>query len=154
MPWGRGPAWVPYSRPAGSWSRPWRFPPGRPAQPAPERFIRRIRAELDRSAGVILNSGGGGYVMLAPDGLEEWQVRHAQVTTASGPTDGSQAFLYRAFVAQHRAIAQTAQGGGDTMNFDLVLRPGDTVICMWQGGNPGDAATLNLTGIVTTRIAA
>jgi hypothetical protein len=148
MPYGRGPWFVVPARPAGGWTAPWRFPRGPQPRPEMEQFRRRVRAELDQSAAVLLNAQGGGFVTLAPDGMTAWRVRHAQVGTSSGPSDASQAFGYRSAVFPHRALFQTAQGGGDTISFEAVLRPGDTLICVWQGGNPGDTATLNITGSV------
>lgn len=150
MPFGRGPAWVPFvTRPAGVWERPWRNQRPRPVPL--EHYTRTWRAELDMSQAVVLNSAGGGFVQLAPDGMTAWKVTHAQVATTTGPTDQSQAFLYRSAVFPHRLLGQTAQGGGDTLSFEAVLRPGDTLVCLWQGGNPGDVATLNITGTVTAR---
>ena len=72
----------------------------------------------------------------------------AHVATTSGPTDGSECKLYRAGVYPHRQVAETAQGGGDSFDFAARLRPGDTLIAVWSGGVAGDAATLNLTGVL------
>lgn len=138
-------------RAAGGWGLP--GPGLRRPRPVPvEHFRRTVRAVLDQSAAVMLNSQGGGFVVLAPDGLAVWRVRHVQVSTSSGPADASQAFVYRSGVFPHRQLGQTAQGGGDTLSFAAELRPGDTLICVWQNGNPGDVATLAVIGDVITRI--
>lgn len=145
MPWGYGPGWVTRPPRIRNWDPPMRQ---RPARPPLEHYTRHIRAELDMSAAVVLNSSGAGFVTLMPDGMTAWKVTHAQVATTTGPADQSQAQLYRSGVFPHRLLGQTAQGGGDTLSFEAILRPGDTLICVWQGGNAGDAATLNITGIV------
>jgi hypothetical protein len=49
-------------------------------------------------------------------------------------------------VFPHRQLFETSQGGGDSGNFEATLRPGDTLIVVWSGGNPQDAATFNVTG--------
>jgi hypothetical protein len=153
MAWGRGPWFVPRAIPAGGWRRPWRFPPGRPAQPAPQSLTRSVRAELDMSAAAVINSGGGAYVTLAPDGLTVWDVRLAHVGTTTGPTDSSECKIYRTAVLPHRQLAETSQGGGDGITLLARIRPGDTLVALWSGGNPGDTATLNIAGTVHAMVA-
>lgn len=148
MPYGRGPWWVPFTRPAGGWAGPWRPRPVLAPRPEMEHYTRPLRAVLDVSAAVVLNGSGAGFVTLAPDGMTGWQVRQAHVATTSGPTDGSECKLYRTAVMPHRQLAETAQGGGDSFSFDARLRPGDTLVAVWSGGNPGDTATLNLSGVL------
>jgi hypothetical protein len=120
---------------------------GRPPSPPPEHYSRRIRAELDISQAVVLNSAGAGYVTFAPDGMTVWDVRQVQLATTSGPTDGSMAMGYTSGVFPHRQVFQTAQAGGDSFSFVKRLRPGDTLIIVWSGGNAGDTATCCLTGV-------
>jgi hypothetical protein len=142
-------AWRPArSRPAGGWRAPWR--PRRVLAPRPEMeaYTRPIRAILDRSGAVVLNSGGSGFVQLAPDGMTVWEVRQAHVATTTGPTDGSQVMLYRSGVFPHRQLAESNQGGGDSFDFDAQLRPGDTLVAVWAFGTPGDTATLNVSGVM------
>lgn len=147
MPYGRGPAWVPFMRRlAGNWQQQWR--PRQPPSPPLDAYRRTIRAHLDRTAAVVLNSSGGGFVTVTPDALTTWDVRQAQVSTTSGPTDPSYAFLYRDAVLPHRLIAQTSQGGGDSISFDALLQPGDLLICVWSNGDAGDVAHLTLTGTI------
>lgn len=111
-----------------------------------EHYSRRVRAVLDVSAAVTLNGSGAGFVTCAPDGMTEWEIRAAHVATTSGPTDGSECKVYRGAVFPHRQLAETAQGGGDVFDFPAALRPGDTLIAVWSSGQPGDVATLNLSG--------
>lgn len=119
---------------------------GRPYSPPQEHYQTHIRAELDISRAVVLNSAGAGNVTFAPDGMTVWDVRQVQLATGSGPTDGSQAMGYTAGVFPHRQVFQTAQAGGDSFHFVKRLRPGDTLIVVWSGGNAGDTATCCLTG--------
>lgn len=118
----------------------------RPYSPPPEHYSRRITAELDISQAVTLNSQGAGYVTFMPDGMTVWDVKQVQLATTSGPTDGSQAMGYTSGVFPHRQVFQTAQAGGDSFYFAKRLRPGDTLIIVWSGGNAGDTATCCLTG--------
>jgi len=120
---------------------------GRPPVAPPERYTRRIRAELDISQAVILNGAGAGFVTFMPDGMTVWDVRQVQMATTSGPTDGSQAMGYTDGVFPHRQVFQTAQGGGDSFAFTRRIRPGSTLVIVWSGGNAGDTATANLAGI-------
>lgn len=119
---------------------------GRPYSPAPEHYTTRIEAVLDISQAVVLNSSGAGFVTFAPDGDTIWDVRQVQLATTSGPIDGSETKGYTSGVFPHRQVFQTNQGGGDSFDFAKRLRPGDTLIIVWSGGNAGDAATCCLTG--------
>lgn len=119
---------------------------GRPYSPAPETYTEWITAELDVSQAVALNGSGAGVVTFAPDGATVWDVRQVQLTTTSGPIDGSEAKGYTSGVFPHRQVFQTNQGGGDSFDFAKRLRPGDTLIVVWSGGNAGDTATCCLTG--------
>lgn len=127
---------------------------GRPPVMPPERYTRPIRAELDISQAVILNGNGAGFITFAPDGMTVWDVRQVQLTTTTGPIDGSEAKGYTSMVVPHRQVFQTNQGGGDTFDFAKRLRPGDTLIIVWSGGTAGDAATCCLTGTQHARSAA
>lgn len=152
MPYGRGPGWVPYTRPAGGWLGRW-MPRQVLHAPAPaETYNRHVRAQLDMSAAVVLNSSGAGFTQLAPDGMAWWEVRQCRVRTTTGPVDSSQAMIYQTAIVDHRQIAETAQGGGDSMSFAMHLRPGDTIIALWSGGNPGDTATMTIYGVVHARV--
>jgi hypothetical protein len=153
VPYGRGPFWVPLHRAAGGWAQPWRPPRPLRSRPPVDAYTRRVQAELDVSGAVKLNSQGAGFVTLAPDGMTAWQCEHVQVGTTTGPTDQSNVIFYRTAVVPHRILGQTAQGGGDTLSFHAALRPGDTFIAVWSGGNPGDVATVNLIGIVHALVA-
>lgn len=119
---------------------------GRPHSPPPEDYTRPITAVLDVSQAVVLNGSGAGFVAFAPDGATVWDVRQVQLTTTSGPIDGSEAKGYTSAVFPHRQVFQTNQAGGDSLDFTRRLRPGDTLIVVWSGGNAGDTATCNLTG--------
>lgn len=119
---------------------------GRPASPPPEDYYRRITAELDVSQAVVLNGAGAGVVTFAPTGDTIWDVKQVQLATTSGPIDGSEAKGYTSGVFPHRQVFQTNQGGGDSFDFYRRLRPGDTLIIVWSGGNSGDAATAVLAG--------
>jgi hypothetical protein len=148
-------AWrVPRSRRAGGWVKPWSPPyvPTRTPRPRLEHYGRWVTAELDVSQSVILNSTGAGFVQLNPDGMTEWMVDSAAISTGTGPTDQVTAILYRAGVFPHRIINQTGHGGGDIFDFAVTLRPGDSIICVWQGGHPQDTATLNLSGTLRARV--
>ena len=121
---------------------------GRPPSPPQEQYQRSYRAHLDRTAAVVLNASGGGFITFVPDALTIWDVKQAQVSTTSGPADASQAFLYRDAVLPHRLIAQTSQGGGDSLSFEALLNAGDLLICVWSTGNPGDVAHLTVHGTI------
>ena len=110
---------------------------GRPPSAPPENYTRRIRAELDISAAVVLNGTGAGFVPFMPDGMTVWDVRQVQLTTTSGPTDGSQAMGYTDGVFPHRQVFQTAQAGGDSFAFSRRVRPGSTLIIVWSGERRG-----------------
>ena len=119
---------------------------GRPHSPPPEDYAQPVTAELDVTKAVVLNGSGAGFITFAVDGMTVWDVRQVQLTTTSGPIDGSEAKGYIDGVFPHRQVFQTNQAGGESLDFWRRLRSGSTLTVVWSGGNAGDVATCNLAG--------
>lgn len=136
---------------AGGWngmrSRP------RPAHQRPRsvpghQFSKRHSVPLRVTGQGVGALNGRGSVVVGPDGLgARWYVSQLQVATTTGPSDNSAVVIYAHAVLPGNVIAQTEQGGGDTMGVAVAaLTPGDLLFAQWTGANTGDVLTLIVYG--------
>ena len=102
---------------------------------------------LMQSASVTLDSNGNGQVTLGPSipGIIWYPVGASCIVSSDNSTPVFQVF--------QDAIGQSNfQGGSQTGNNDtaslsaITLYPGQTLIGVWTGGDPGATASFNLTG--------
>lgn len=126
--------------------------PHRPDAVPVERFRPLVRAPIDNGVGTaIVNGSGAATVTVGPTGLgTRWYPKKGDINTTSGANDAStcQVFIGPATVATDTLGAgQSYAGGGDTFGLaGEMLQPGEFVTAVWTGGNPGDTATLRVTG--------
>lgn len=112
-----------------------------------QQYVRTVRAQLYTGGTVILNSSGAGFVAVGCSGLgSQWYVSQIQINTTTGPVDQSAATLYLNAIGPRFIVGQSSQGGGDTIAITIPMQQGDQLTCVWEGGNPGDTATLVVTG--------
>lgn len=124
---------------------------GRPVLPyrtSPLMFGKPVRAPIhDGTGSAIVSGGGAATVVLGPQGQgTRWYPSQVQVSTTSGPSDGSSCVVYKLFVANSQIIGQTLQGGGDTFGWTHELQVGELIFAVWAGANPGDLATFSING--------
>jgi hypothetical protein len=111
---------------------------------------REQRTRLTIGKSVTLNASGTGTVQLGPDGGRgpaTWRVDGVILQT----TRPGQAPIPRAQVYLGDAVPDNAQGLSYDGSFaqgrcDLELARGQTLTCVWTGGQAGDVATMTLTG--------
>lgn len=122
--------------------------PYRPPRVPQEAFTVAVRAPIHDGTGQAIVSGAGSaMIAVGPAGVGcRWYPSQIQIATSSGPTDGSQVNLYRLFIDPKQAIGLSLQGGGDTIGFTIEMQPGELVYAVWSNANPGDLATLAITG--------
>lgn len=115
-----------------------------------DRYRPLLRTPLVGVVGQAVVSGAGAAtVQLGPQGIgTRWYPVQAVITTSSGANDASTCQLFMGTVALANLIGATSYaGGGDTFGLGgATMQPGDYVIAVWAGGNPGDNATLRLVG--------
>ena len=126
--------------------------PHRPDAVPVERFRPLVRAPISDGTGTAtVNGSGSATVTVGPHGLgTRWYPKKGDINTTSGPNDAStcQVFIGPAASAMDTLGAgQSYAGGGDTFGLSgEMLQPGEFVTAVWTGGNPGDVATLRVTG--------
>jgi hypothetical protein len=147
--------------------RPWWIPPGMatPGQALPntggvshrirstpiERYRPLIRVPIhgEGTGRAVVNAQGAATVTVNPQGLgTKWYPVKADISTTSGVNDASTCALFIGAQSVATQIGGTSYaGGGDTFGLaGHILAPGDLLIAVWAGGNPGDIATLRITG--------
>jgi hypothetical protein len=104
----------------------------------------------------VVSGAGAATVIVNPQGVgTHWYPVKADISTTSGAADASTCQLFLgAQSVQTQIGGQSYAGGGDTFGLGgHVLTPGDLLIAVWAGGNPGDIATLRVTGDQVVMIA-
>lgn len=122
-----------------------------PPRTSPLMFGKPERCPIHNGTGQQIIAGapnaGTATVVIGPQGLgARWYPSQVQVSTSSGPTDGSTCVVYKLFVAPTQIIGQTLQGGGDTFGWTHEMQPGELIFAVWADANPGDIATLTING--------
>jgi hypothetical protein len=113
------------------------------------RGLVRVPIHGEGTGQAVVSGAGAATVRVSPQGLGTvWYPVKADITTTSGPADGSTCQLFLGAQSVATQIGGTSYaGGGDTFGLaGHVLAPGDVLIAVWAGGNPGDVATLRVTG--------
>ncbi len=105
-----------------------------------------LTQSFQASQSVVLDSTGAGQVTISPRGFFDWvvTVSSVNVTTATKvPT----ANVYKNFVGISNFIEGSYTGNNDASNTRIVLRPSESAICVWAGGDAGATATYRVSGV-------
>lgn len=133
-------------------SATWRIP-----SPPVEAYRPLLRVPLTGAVGQAVVSGSGAArVAIGPQALgTRWYPGKVDLSTSTGVNDASTVTLYAGTVALANLIGGTSYlGGGDTIGINgMYLDPGDLLIAVWAGGNPGDNATMRVTGSQVVMVA-
>lgn len=109
-----------------------------------------VRSTLNLGTTITLNASGGGTATLGPDssrGPANWHVTGVIVQT----NRPGLAPVPRVVVYLNEQSASGTQGLSYDGSFaqgscDLMVTRGQSIICVWSGGQSGDQASLTLTG--------
>lgn len=104
---------------------------------------------LNQGITVKLDASGNGRAAIGPSfGPAVWHVAVTSVRT-SQPGQGNipQCAIYRGTEDANGYIDLTYDGSADACDIPFDLIQGTQVIAVWSGGNPGDIATLSVTGM-------
>ena len=107
------------------------------------------RPITDGTGQAIVSGAGAATIRVGPTHWGEiWYPVSADIATTTGPLDTSTvAFFLGVISASSQIGGQSYQGGGDTMSWSSrPVQFGEQVYAVWSGGNPGDLATLRVTG--------
>jgi hypothetical protein len=114
------------------------------------RFGRLERKAIHDGTGQATISGAGtATVRVGPQHWgETWYPASADIATTSGINDASSCQFYLGVISAATQIGgQSYAGGGDTMSWSArPVQFGEQVFAVWSGGNPGDIATMRVTG--------
>lgn len=101
----------------------------------PNRFPKASQVKLDAT-------GGGTITFTVPSGCR-WAVGPTTVTVSSN-TNEPQANIFINGTTQTNRVSGTYSGSNDTDPDVHQLGPGDTLTCVWTGGDAGATATLRI----------
>jgi hypothetical protein len=115
------------------------------------RFTRPVQGVPLTGGQAIGTVGAGGSVTVSvgPQGLGNvWYPVQCTISTTTGALDTSTCAVYLGSqVQQNLQGGQSYAGGGDVVALSVQsMTPGDLLIAVWTGGNPGDLAAINVTG--------
>jgi hypothetical protein len=106
---------------------------------------------LSTSASCILDGDGNGTAAAGP-GLPgvSWQPSNIAVSASTNISE-AQCYLYLGILPIPASLqAATATGStGDSTGFSATVWPGQQLIAVWSGGDPGATATMAITGTQT-----
>lgn len=101
--------------------------------------------QLDEHASVVLNAAGNGTVQLQCPTVETWTVSRTAVSTTTNVLEPT-AQTYIGQVAPGSALSGTYSGSLDSSDENQQINPGQSLYCVWTGGDPGATATLSVFG--------
>ena len=96
---------------------------------------------------VFLDGSGGGQVQHFAPGGGTLVVTGQSVSTSTA-TKVPTTKVYRNFVAQANYIEGSYTGSNDSSDTRIPLQAGESLICVWAGGDPGASATYRLTAVL------
>jgi hypothetical protein len=97
----------------------------------------------------VVSSGGAASVTVGPQGLGNvWYPAQVTVSTTSGVNDTSTCLVYLGSQGVPVTLLGTVYpGGAGTLGLAVPsMSPGQYLIAIWSGGNPGDVAAVNVIG--------
>lgn len=106
------------------------------------------RQQLNASARVVLDAGGGGRLELGPDtGPPYWSVKRLVVRTdRPGQAPVPSCTIYLDSEDDNGLQDVTYDGSRDASDVDIELTRGQHLIAVWAGGQAGDVGSLSVTG--------
>jgi hypothetical protein len=93
-----------------------------------------------------LDAAGAGLVQLFPPGAGDLVVTLQTVSTSTA-TKVPTANVYRNAVTQANFVEGSYTGSNDSSNTRVVLHAGESLICVWAGGDAGARATYRISGV-------
>jgi hypothetical protein len=97
----------------------------------------------------VIGAGGAATISVGPQGLGNvWYPASATIMTTSGVNDNSTCNLYLGPAGVPVTLIATFYPGGTGTAGIAVpsMTPGQYLIAVWSGGNPGDYASVNIVG--------
>lgn len=99
--------------------------------------------QFTRSVSGVLDAAGGLQVDISPTG-GDWVIKRNSVFVSSNTAEPT-ARIYRNSISQAGFVEGSYTGSNDTSDTRIVAQQGDTLSCVWAGGDVGARATWSLT---------
>ncbi|WP_088289832.1 hypothetical protein [Kineosporia sp. A_224] len=97
---------------------------------------------------VKLDAAGGGQVTLSPPGtIPGWIVNLTSINVTTRNAEPTFK-LYRGNVMPLNFLEGSYSGSQDSSNSVLRVAPGEALVGVWEGGDPGATASLHCSGEV------
>jgi hypothetical protein len=93
-----------------------------------------------------LDATGAGQVQLFAPGSGDLVVT-LQTLFTSTATKVPTANIYRNFISTSNFLEGSYTGSNDSSDTRIVLRAGESLICVWSGGDVGAVATYSIRGV-------
>lgn len=106
-------------------------------------------SQLTEFGTVTLDANGNGQVSLGPQVVRErWNPAQATVSASTNALEARCAIYLGIANVAGLLLGQTATGSsGDTYGFGAFeMQPGQSIVAVWEGGDPGAVATIALMG--------
>lgn len=101
------------------------------------------------SQSVTLDASGGGQVTISPP--VDWQVTLVSVVTTTAVKQPTFS-LYLDSATPSGFLEGTYSGSRDASDTVHVIQPGQQLIGVWAGGDPGAKATMSVRGVKTDAV--
>lgn len=105
--------------------------------------------QIQMSGTVKLDVNGNGQISLGPQVVREyWTLTLASVSVSSAVKEATATLYLGIGPTAGRRITGTATGSsGDTAGLaNMEVQPGQTILAVFQGGDPGATANLSIVG--------
>ena len=105
--------------------------------------------QIQMSGTVLLDGSGNGSVVLGPVVVREyWTLTLASVSVSTSVLEATATLYLGLGLTAGRRITGTATGSsGDTAGLaNLEVQPGQSIIAVFKGGDPGATANLSIVG--------
>lgn len=105
--------------------------------------------QLMEYASVVLDASGNGRVAIGPKVVrEKWSPSQATVSVSSTVLESKCAIYLGVGRVPGQKLGESRTGSsGDTYGFGaLALQPGQHIVAVWTGGDPGALATIGVFG--------
>lgn len=96
---------------------------------------------MKQSVGVTLDSNGNGQVDLYPRSTSDWVIVGTTVSVSSAVKQPTARF-YKNGVNDSNFFGGTYTGANDTAGDRTLLHQGESLSCVWAGGDAGARATM------------
>jgi len=98
---------------------------------------------------ISLDSTGSGTATITVPNGNRWLIEYTSVATSTSVNKPIATTYRGSSASQSGYIEDTYKGWGDTSDTKIRLNSGESITCVWTGGDSGAVATLIVAGVQT-----